>query len=439
MRMGNYARRLSRNSLCLLLKALCCDVANFLALKLVVDALGVSGYGTYAAVSGLVLVFARLNAVMESSVCRFLGRELGRRDGDGYAAVFTSALGLVMALAIAVVLLGETVGFYYFRHFLVVPTELSGAAGVAFHAGVVMVAALTMRTVFSAAISSCERMSVLAVFGLVEGLLSLVSAAMAFAFRGHGIEIYALSLSASSVLLLVGFAVYCFRRVDGVRIVHGFKGAATREIGAFFLWSTLNGIGNVFRYEGPSLLINRFAGVVCNAAWAVAFQVRDILYVIVAVFHGAIPPVLLRDFHERPCDFARLLMSSVRVCGVLSVIPAACVAGFAPGFLEWWLGASVPPMAVAFTRCAMVVLVADSLSYPFTATIMAGGRVVLYQCVSSALAVASFLAAWVLLRSGLPEWSALAAVAAGNVLALAYRVLHVRVFMEDDIIWPASR
>ena len=48
-------------------------MANFLALKLVVDALGVSGYGTYVAVSGLVFVFARLNAVMESSVCRFLG------------------------------------------------------------------------------------------------------------------------------------------------------------------------------------------------------------------------------------------------------------------------------------------------------------------------------------------------------------------------------
>ncbi len=437
--MENYARRLSRNSLCLLLKALCCDVANFLALKLVVDALGVSGYGTYAAVSGLVFVFSRLNAVMENSVCRFLGKELGHRDGDGYAVVFTSALGLVVVLAIAVVLLGETVGSYYFRHFLVVPTELSGAARVAFHAGIVMVAALSMRTVFSAAMSSCERMSVLAVFGLAEGLLSLASAALAFAFRGRGIEIYALSLSASSVLLLIGFAVYCFRRVDGVSIVHGFNGAAVREIGVFFLWSTLNGVGNVFRYDGSALLLNRFAGVVCNAAWSVAFQVRDILYVIVAVFHGAVSPVLLRDYHERPRDFARLLMGSVCVSGVLSVIPAACVAGFAPRFLEWWLGTSVPPMAVAFTRCAMVVMVVDALSYPFSATIMAGGRVVLYQCVLSALAVASFLAAWVLLRSGLPEWSVLAAVATGNVIALAYRVLHVRVFMKDDITWPKSR
>ena len=437
--MVGYARRLSRNSLCLLLKALCCDVANFLALKLAIDALGVSGYGTYAAVSGLVLLFSKLNSVMENSVCRFLGRELGRQDGGGYAAVFTTALGLVTALAVVVIGLGETVGLHYLRHFLVVPAELSGAAGIAFHAGVVMVAALTLRTVFSAVMSSCERMSALAAFGFAEGVLSLVSAALAFAFRGRGIEVYALSLSAASVLLLIGFVTYCFRRVEGVRIVRGFRGSEAREMGVFFLWSTLNGIGNAFRYEAPALLVNRFAGVVCNAAWAVAFQVRDILYVIVAVFHGAVSPVLLRDFHERPRDFARLLTGSVRICGILSVIPAACVAWFAPLFLEWWLGASVPPMAVAFTRCALVVLVADALSYPFTATIMAGGRVALYQCVAFALAVASFLVAWACLRSGLPEWSALAAVAAGNVLALAYRALHVRVFMKEDIIWPGRR
>ena len=245
--MGNYAKRLSRNSLCLLLKALCCDVANFLALKLAIDALGVSGYGTYAAVSGLVLLFSKLNSVMENSVCRFLGRALGDRDGGGYAAVFTTALGLVAALAVVVVVLGETVGLHYFRHFLVVPAELSAAAGVAFHAGIVMVVALTVRTVFSAVMSSCERMSALAAFGFAEGVLSLVSAALAFAFREHGIEVYALSLSASSVLLLLGFAAYCFRRVEGVRIVRGFRGAETREMGAFFLWSTLNGVGNVAR------------------------------------------------------------------------------------------------------------------------------------------------------------------------------------------------
>ena len=414
-------------------------MANFLALKLAIDALGVSGYGTYSAVSGLVLLFSKLNSVMENSVCRFLGRELGHRDGDGYAAVFTTALGLVTALAVVVVGLGETVGLHYLRHFLVVPAELSGAVGIAFHAGIVMVAALTVRTVFSAVMSSCERMSALAAFGFAEGVLSLVSAALAFAFRGQGIEVYALSLSAASVLLLIGFATYCFRRVEGVRIVRGFRGSEAREMGVFFLWSALNGIGNAFRYEAPALLVNRFAGVVCNAAWAVAFQIRDILYVIVAVFHGAVSPVLLRDFHERPRDFVRLLKSSTCVCGILSVIPAACVAWFAPWILEWWLGASVPPMAVAFTRCALVVLVADALSYPFTATIMAGGRVALYQCVAFALAVASFLVAWTCLRSGLPEWSALAAVAAGNVLALAYRVLHVRVFMKEDIIWSERR
>ena len=110
---------------------------------------------------------------------------------------------------------------------------------------------------------------------------------------------------------------------------------------------------------------------------------------------------------------------------LIAAVPSAVVFAFAPELIRVWLGEAAPPQVAAFVRCSVVNLVFDAASNPLTTTILASGRVAFYHSVACSLSVLGFAVAWLLLASGFPAWTSMAAVAATNGLALVYRALHV--------------
>lgn len=100
---GIDARRIARNAAWLYVRLAVVTVAGLVTVRVVMKALGVSGFGVYSAVSGAVSLIFFLQWTMELAVRRFLCVEIEGEDRASLAVTFTG--GLLLALCWACCLL----------------------------------------------------------------------------------------------------------------------------------------------------------------------------------------------------------------------------------------------------------------------------------------------------------------------------------------------
>ena len=424
------ASRICGNSAVLFVRTALVALCGAAAVRIAVGALGADGYGTYAAVSALVGTLVLLNGVMEQTARRFLGCAMGRGGAAELQEAFSSLVVLSLALAALTVVAGETVGLLCG---LSVPPEYASAARVCYHFGVFLAAASVVSAPFSALIVSGERMALFLVLGAVESAAALAAALAAKTCGAHGVEMFAGALAAGGAVSLAVHVALCRAAFPGVRLEFRCRAARLREAAAFLSWGSLGSIGNAVKYKGTGLVLNGFAGVAFNAAWDVAIKVWQYLHGFCADFMQAFSPVLFKAWGagERR-RVASVAAWTTFVSFLMAAVPSALVIAFAPELVRVWLGEASPPPVAAFGRWSVVNLVFDAASNPLTTTILASGRVALYHSVACSLSVLGFAVAWVLLASGFPAWTSMAAIAAANGLALVYRVLHVRFILRRN-------
>ena len=390
------ASRICGNSAILFVRTALVAICGAAAVRIAVGALGADGYGTYAAVSALVGTLVLFNGVMEQTARRFLGCAMGRGGPEELQTAFSSLLVLSLALAVLMAAVGETIGLWYLVRRLSVPPEFL-------------------------------------VVGAVESAAA-IAAALVSKMRGvTGVEVFAGVLAAGGALSLIVHIVCCRAVFPGVRLRLSCPAARLREAAAFLSWGTLSSVGNAVKYKGTSLVVNGFAGVAFNATWDVAIKAWQYLHGFCADFMQAFSPVLFKAWgageRRRVVSVAAW---TTFASFLIAAVPSAVVFAFAPEFVRVWLGEAAPPQVAAFVRCSVVNLVFDAASNPLTTTILASGRVALYHSVACSLSVLGFAVAWLLLASGFPAWTSMAAVAATNGLALAYRALHVRFILSRN-------
>lgn len=420
-------RKIAVNAVFLFGRTLVMAFAEVLAVAIVLRALGQTGYGAYSAVTGVALLFLTAVEGMELTARRFISCAMGAGTGTrDVSSAFTAVLQLSLLLAGAAVLLGETVGLWFACSRISVPAGFSNVVPFVFRMAEAVVVLKLVQLPFSALIYSAERMSVLAVIGLIDALLTVL-AALAARWIG-GLSVFA-SAMAAGAFCTFALQVACALRVYPVRIVIAAQFGRLVEMGRFFLWGCLGAVGNLLKYRGTSIALAVYAGVAFNATWESSLRMGSLLGALTASYQLAAAPVIYKFWTEGPgVDVGRRLGRILAAVVALAVVPASLVFAFAPNVIRFWLGADLPPQIVAFVRCFCLNVVVDAFSGPLTTGILATGRVALYQSVAFSFSAAGFLVGWIALACGLPPWTAVAAVVAFNALACLYRLLHLRWF-----------
>ena len=78
--------------------------------RVILQALGETNYGIYNVVGGIVTMLGFLNGALSVASGRFLTNAIGQKNQDYINKIFSASLNLHIALAILIVLLGETIG-----------------------------------------------------------------------------------------------------------------------------------------------------------------------------------------------------------------------------------------------------------------------------------------------------------------------------------------
>lgn len=101
--------------------------------RVILSVLGVSDYGIYNVVGGVVAMLAFMNNALSGATSRFLTYELGRKDQTKLNQTFSTAFSIHILLAILMLLILETAGFWFVSNKLTIPDGRMDAAIFVYH------------------------------------------------------------------------------------------------------------------------------------------------------------------------------------------------------------------------------------------------------------------------------------------------------------------
>ena len=126
-------KRIAKNTLLLYFRTVLVMVVSLYTSRVVLDTLGITDYGIYNVVGGVVAMFGMVSSSLSSAISRFITFELGRGNTDRLRSIFSTSINIQLGISFIVVVLGETLGLWFLNHKMNIPVERAPAANWVLH------------------------------------------------------------------------------------------------------------------------------------------------------------------------------------------------------------------------------------------------------------------------------------------------------------------
>ena len=420
--------RIAKNTVYLYIRMIFVLGANFFAVRVLLEALGVDDYGLFNLIVGFVTLFTLLNGALQSTVQRFLCFELGKDKGGDTKAVFAVCLLLFAALAGVILLASETIGLWFVNHKLNIPASRSHSAAVVYQLSILVMLAKTMQIPYTALIVSYERMNVFAKISIVEAVLTL-GAALALKFIVGDRLIWYTSLYTLATLIVVAvYAGFCRVNFPEARFPRQIERGRIKAIGAFFSWSIFGAVANMLKQQGLNVLLNLFFGVAFNATWALSNKVGMAVNQLVSNFQQAFQPQIIKLWAKKDkTPYYDLLSSASKFSFYLLFVCSLPLICFTEFFLSTWLKGVLPPQVALFVRLTIVFSLVEALAAPFWTGIQATGKIAIYQISVSGLIASVFFGGWLMFAFEFSAWWVMALNICVSISCHVYRIVHLKI------------
>ena len=167
------SRRIARNTLFLYMRMLVLLAIGLFTYRIVLRSLGISDYGIFSAVGGVVTMSMLVMTTVSNAISRYLMVALGEGNQGRLKAVFGTSLAIMGLFCLLILALVESAGMWYLHAKMLIPPERMGAAAVVLHASALLLVVQLLTTPFQALITAHERMDAYAYLGILEAVLKL--------------------------------------------------------------------------------------------------------------------------------------------------------------------------------------------------------------------------------------------------------------------------
>ncbi len=369
--------------------------------RIVLATLGVTDFGIYNVVSGIVVIFSFLQTVMASSVQRFLNVDLGNGDLGKLRQTFNSAFQIHLFIAVLVVVFGETLGLWFLNNEMEIPIDRKIAANVIYQFSLVACIFKMILTPFIATITVHEKMGALAYISITDVLLKLVLVIVMSFSSFDKLIFYGLIILVTILIDFSLYYVYTRKKFQEARLSLNVDLAQIKSIGAFAGWSMFGNFSYVMSTQGVNILLNLFFGPSVNAARAVTTQVQSAVSSFVYNFQIASVPQITKSYVAGNYHRMYVLIYAMSKISFYLLLLVAL-----PLFLKMsyilgiWLE-KVPEHTVVYTRLMLIYMLVDSISGGLTTSVNATGKIAKYQLINSFITILTLPISYILLKLGL--------------------------------------
>lgn len=424
--------RVARNTAMMYVRTLVTLFAQLVATRVVLQVLGVTDYGVYGVVGGIVVMLDFLNRSMSGATSRFLTFEMGQGNQAKLRETFNASLVSHIFIALLVLLLAETVGLWFLETKLIIPPERMVAARWVYQLSIATAVITIVQTPYNATIIAHEHMDVYAIIEIAKSVLMLVSVfVLKYLFIGlDKLILYALFIFVITLTTMAIYRFYCVKRYDEARFERRFSRKTIVPMLKFSLFDLYgNGCVSIRQY-GINYLINNFFAVTYNATSTVATQVNGALLNLTSSVVQAFRPQIIKRYSIGDYDsMQRLMRNACR----FSILLMACMA--TPLLLETdyvmlkWLGGEIPPQVQLFSRLLIIASIFGIVNSVVTSGIHATGRIMLLSLFGGTLFLLSVVVVWLVFRCNGAAYHAYTVAIATSVVILMSNIVILRVVM----------
>jgi len=375
-------KRIAKNTVLLYIRMLLSIVVSLYTSRVVLQTLGVDDYGIYGVVGGVVVMFSFLNASMSGATSRFITFALGKESKEEVNKTFSTALIIHIGIALAVIILSETIGFWFLEKKLVIPEDRMNAARIVYQFSVLAMAVQVTQVPYNASIISYEKMDVYAYVELLNVFLKLGIVYLLMVCNFDKLMLYAALVLAVNVIIAFSYRIYCVKKFDTCKFHWVIDKKLLIPMLSFSGWDLYGNMCYSVRQQGVNMLINMFFGVALNAANSVATTVQGTLFSLSANVIQAFRPQIIKQYAQAKYkEMESLMCNSVRYSILLFAMVGVPLAYKMYPIMELWLG-TVPENAPEFCVVLLAISLFNLINSVLCTAIHATGKIKLLSMVS---------------------------------------------------------
>ena len=398
-------KRIAKNTLVLYVRMLFTMGISLFTSRVILQTLGVEDYGISSVVGGVISMFTFINAAMVSSTQRYLNFELVRGDANQLRSVFSTSLQIHALIALAIIVLSETVGLWFLNEKLVIPEARMTAAMWVYQCSILSCAVSIMSTPYNAVIVAHEKMSAFAYISILDVSLKLLVVYLLVVLPFDKLIILAILNLLVQLFIRYIYTIYCHRHFPESYFQFRFNKTLFKEMFGFAGWSFWGNLAAILYTQGLNMMLNIFFGPIVNAARGIAVQVQSAVQQFVGGFQTALNPQITKNYASNNLpQMHSLMFRSARFSFLLLFFLSLPVLMETNFILTLWLK-TVPDDAVVFTQIMICISLIYTTANPCVIANQATGKVKIYQMVVGGILLLILPISYVVLQLGAPAYS----------------------------------
>lgn len=392
--------------------------------RVVLDVLGVSDYGIYNLVGGIVLSFHFLNSTINGTMQRFFNVEMGRGSQSNLNRCFNAGLEIQLIFSFFVILLSETIGMWFINEYLNIDENRMNAAKVVFQFSMLVFCVNLLRTPFQAILIASEKMDFYAYSGILEGLLKLGSLYILLCLTYDKLIVYAILQLLVTIFILALFILEIRRHFKFTLKFH-IDWSYFKPMLFFSGWNLLGSSFALTVSQVINIILNIFYGVTLNAATGLASSISGAINQFAANFSVAFSPQIVKLYAAGEMNsFIKLVTRASKTSFLLYSLIALPFVCLSDGILKIWL-VEVPPYAVLFAQLCVLDIAIESFAPPFYSSIQASGKVKGFNMGISFIFLLNIPLMYFSQKLGLPPFGVYLVKIGLDIVNLVFRVVYM--------------
>lgn len=423
-------KRIAKNTLLLYFRMFVTMAVGLYTSRVVLNVLGVSDYGIYNVVGGIITMMSFLNAAMVQASQRFLSFELGSGNLERQNRVFCTSVNIHLVICVIALLVGETFGLWFVNSKLNIPADRMVAANWVYQASILSFMTGVMSVPYNSSIVAHEKMSAFAYISILEVMLKLVIVYLLMVVSFDKLIFYSFLMVLVGVVIPLCYTIYCKRHFEECHYHYVMDRKLFGEMFSFAGWSVFGNLGFSFKDQISNIILNLFYGTTVNAARGIGIQVATIVNTFATNFTMAINPQITKQYAIGNLEASRkLVYAGCRFSFYLLSIVSIPIIINIDYILHLWLGI-VPDYTGQFVILSLITSLLYVLSGSVTTAIQATGKMKIFQIGICIIMLGELPIAWVLMEIGFPPYAVMWPSLATYMIAILFRFWLIKRFVE---------
>lgn len=348
-------KRIFKNTVYLYFRQLIIIALSFISTRIVLDKLGVDDYGIYNVVGGFVSLFTILNSVLNSATRRFMAIAIGAGDSSVLKKTFDTSIVLHAMIALAVMILLETLGLWVLNAKLNIVPDRMAAANWVFQFSVLNVIVTITQTPYTAAVTAHEKFNIYAIISIFDIIAKIAVLFLLVVIPLDKLIVYAaltFTVSLISRLIYIGYCSRNFPECKKIRMKADKP--LLSDMLRFSGWDSFGNVTSIANTQGITLMLNMFFNTAVNASRGLANSVTATIDQFVSGFIQAAEPQLAKFYAQNDYKrFEKLIFNVSQMTLFMLAIIAVPVWMEMEFVLQLWLG-TVPEYTAEFIKITII-------------------------------------------------------------------------------------